>query len=258
MRRALLALAVLAAAVPVAGCNTDQPATNSKRTAAVGFTARANSFLEDCYDRWIDNDGDGNPDVFDKIVCDKVLGVPPDGDPVENRVCPWRYSVRFIILRAGQTFPEVIAGSVNNGGTFPVFGSQTQYDLLTQAAPIRVNEPPFVFLNPRRVAQGHPDYMSTLVPPIVIDLPNVLGIEGATFADSPRFDVAINSGDTLIVEARKQKVSDGAPILPFGVDSNLQLTGQLYINGVLTTASRGSQASLADDGSGFSFSFTAP
>src|SRR5262245_51161682 len=117
MRRVGFALVVFVAALVAGSCDTSQPSKGGTTTAEVQLDALDLVQLFDCYDRF-------NGPTFDRIVCFPA----PESTPLVIRPIPWSYSFRIIILRAGQTFPEILISSVNDNGEFPDFGSTTRFD----------------------------------------------------------------------------------------------------------------------------------
>lgn len=246
MRRVGFVLAVLAAILSGA-CDTTQPSKGGNSTASVQVEARGNVAIVDCYDRY-------NNGVFDRVVCFEALGTE-----LSTRQVPWRYSFRVAILRAGETFPEVLAGSINNGGTFPTFGCAAQFDPQVAAAPIRLDEPPYSFQNPRRVSQGSRDYF--LANNIPLPEPNILGVLPSDATSSPRYDIELEPGDAIIVEAAKQAIVQGPPIFPPldqtqpRIDPSLRISGRLFLAGSEITPAAGTVESSSADKSGFSFNY---
>jgi hypothetical protein len=257
MRRVGFVLAVLVAALVAASCDTSQPSKGGSTSAEVQVEARALVQIFDCYDRFVDN---GTQDVFDRIVC---FPAPSDaGQLLESRPIPWSYSFRIIILRAGQTFPEILVSSVNDDGEFPDFGSTARFDTVVQPAPIKLDEPPFSFQNPRRLSQGHQDYFRAYVdtgsqirPPLALPEVNILNVEPPSPGVSPRYAFELVSGDSIIVEAAKQTIGLGPPVFPEGIAPAPRIDARLFIAGAQTSPSAGTVESSTQDGAGFSFTY---
>jgi hypothetical protein len=255
MRRAGCVLAILAAVLCSAACNdSSQPTQGGSSVLGVEIDAQGDVTQYDCYDRFLI----GSPPTFDRSVCYSVGLVSLGQHPV-----PWRYSFRVIRLAAGETFPEVVAGSVNNGGTFPVFGSAARFDTIVNAAPIRGDEPPYTFQNPRRVSGGHQDFFTSslqepggsLRPPLPLPTVNVIGIASASPGVNPRYELELHPGDSVIIEAAKEKIGPGPPIFPPGVTPKVTISGHLFVGGNPTNPHAGAVQSSINDGSGISFNY---
>jgi hypothetical protein len=252
MRRVGCVAAIAAAVLTGTGCDTSQPTEGGNSVAEVQIEAIATVEKFDCYDRF-------NAGTFDRIQCFPAIGA----SQVQARV-PWNYSFRVIVLRSGQTFPEVVAGSINNDGTFPTFGDTTRFDVTSEPAPIRNDEPPYSYQNPRRVTAGHLDFFAGYIqqadgsirPPLPIPTPNILGITSSSPGVSPRYASELHPGDSLIIEAAEQKVVNGPPIFPANVVPKVFITAKLFVGGAETTPRAGTvESSPEGDGAGLSFNY---
>jgi len=255
MRRGWFVFAVLIAAVLAAACDSSQPTVGGTTTAAVQIEARANVELYDCYDRFLGT-------TFDSVVCSG-----PQPGSLTNRPVPWRYSFRVILVHADRPNDfEIVGNSIaaQNGGTFPTFGDVARFDVVTASAPIRLDEPPYNFQNPRRVSQGHPDFFLGTITfldgraergPIPLPEVNILGNTSSSPGVSPEFTVELHSGDSVIVEAAKQLRGQGPDLFPLNIDPSLLLSGRLFVNGSQTTPNAGTVESTGADGAGFSFNY---
>jgi hypothetical protein len=74
---------------------------------------------------------------------------------------------------------------------------------------------------------------------------------------APTFDFQVNTGDTVVVRARKQALADADAFISFDQDPEIQLSAQFSVGGV-GVITNGDSASATDDKAGFSFSFTVP
>lgn len=254
MRRVGFALLVSVAAL-AASCDSSQPSQGGSTNAEVQIDARALTQLFDCYDRFRTDLG---PDpVFDRMVC-----FPAAGPLLENRPIPWSFSFRIIILRAGTTFPDILVSSVNDDGEFADFGSTARFDTVEQSAPLKLDEPPFTFQNPRRVSQGHEDYFLAYVeigggtrPPLALPTVNILNEPPSSPGAAPRYAFELNAGDSIIVEASKQLLGLGPAVFPPGIVPDARLSGRLFVGGSETTPNAGTVESAATDGAGISFNY---
>jgi hypothetical protein len=139
------------------------------------------------------------------------------------------------------------------------------FDTTVTSAPIKLDEPPLSFRNPRRVTQGHQDYFNAYVdrgdgngvrPPLQLPVVNILGITSPSPGVPARFPIELNAGDALIIEAAQQPHDLGPPIFPTGLVPNSSLNARLYINGTQVTPHAGSvQSNPTVDGSGISFNY---
>jgi hypothetical protein len=256
MRRVGCVVAIAAAVLAGTACDTSQPTEGSSADLAVQVEARGLVQLFDCYDRYIGT-------TFDRVVCTG----PALGTELVNRLVPWRYSFRIVLLHGGQPGSfEIIANSIStqNGGTFPTFGDVSRFDNVIESAPLRPDEPPYNFQNARRVSQGHPDYFVGTItytdgrqqrPPIPLPDVNILGITPPSANESPRYTLQLKSGDSVIVEAAKQLRVQGPDIFPPGIDPNLTLNAKLFVGGSEATPNAGTVQSGAADGAGLSFNY---
>jgi hypothetical protein len=170
---------------------------------------------------------------------------------------PWRYSLKITIIRAG-TINEVVAtsldgtigSSVEPGDFVDDFVSLTDYDPDMPPVGDRT-EFGVEFTNGHTVSSGSPIYLST----IYVDpgIPNILDTLSTVPNTPAAFDFDLNTGDTVIVRARKQAVSDAPPFNP--PYENVKITAALFVSGI-GVSTQGPQTSTVDDKSGFTFSFT--
>jgi hypothetical protein len=248
---------MVVSALAVAACSTTQPDRISSRTASFSVVAFAKVQNLDCYEVWQDtsNPTDGIPDIFlDQSICYELPDAP------NQKFVPWHYSLAITIVRAGSTTEEIVTSNAGVHGTTldnrdatDDFISMTGYDPDAVPAANRDPEGDIYFVNGKRVSRGSPIYLgasSLTCPgcPVDLGIPTVLG-------GSTSFDFDINSGDTIIVRARKQKMSDSAGFLPLDPSPSLEIIGTLSIGGV-QVAVNGTTESPFDDGAGFAFSFT--
>ncbi|HJQ98464.1 MAG TPA: hypothetical protein VJ826_09125 [Candidatus Polarisedimenticolaceae bacterium] len=256
MRRGWFVFAVLIAAVLAASCDSSQPTVGGSTTAAVQIEARANVELYDCYDRFVGT-------TFNRAECRG-----PVTGSLTNRSVPWRYSFRVILVHADRPNDFEIVGnsiSAQNGGTFPTFGDVARFDpTAPAAAPILPDEGIYNFQNPRRISQGNPEFFTSTIVftdgrqergPIQLPVVNILGNTSSSPGVSPEFTLALNPGDSVIVEAAKQLRAQGPDLFPDGIAPSLLLSGRLFVNGSQTTPHAGTVESTGDDGSGISFNY---
>lgn len=265
MKIAWRALAVgLIVVIALAGCETTQPDRIGTRESSVSFSATANVGLYNCYDLYQDTNQDGTPDFFLQFLCEPVIEITSTGDLVHTlavRSVPWRYSVKFTVLRAGATSEQlltslsgVVGSSVQPFDPVDDFISLTGYDTIVVPVPDK-NQGDLYWINGRQVSAGSPLYMSS----IFVDPgePNLLGPPATTF------DFNLDTGDTVIGRARKQAFSAAPPYI-FTLDPNIQLSGRLSVGGVdvhpestpPVAAGTTSPTTSGQDEAGVTFSFT--
>jgi hypothetical protein len=252
MRRVGFVLLVLVTALATVSCDTSQPAQAGPTTVEVQIDGRGLVNIFDCYDRF-------NNGVMDRISC-----FPAAGTSVADRVIPWAYSFRIIILRAGETLPDILAGSVNDP-TFEVFGNVTRFDPISETGALRPPDGTFTYENARRVSAGHVDFFRGWVDfgggnvraPIPVPEVNILQVPPATAGESPRYAFELNTGDAIFVEAAKQLTQFGPNMFPGGGQvPSIELSGQLFVAGAPTSPSAGTFISeRTRDGAGFSFQY---
>lgn len=252
------AAVLLASILAVAGCSTTQPDTLGTRTASLSMDARATVALFDCYEIWA-NDINGIPVYQGFNEC------YPARDPLTNlplapanRAVPWNYSLSISIIHKDSTTEEIVTSlagmvgsSVQPSDGIDDFVSLTPYDPSDQPASFKQPEerPGYglvQFMNGKQVSRGSPIWLE----------PNgfVLGEPNILLAPTT-FDFEVNSGDTVIVRARKKLVAEMPSFIPRIPDPGLQLSGTLSVGGVLIVPS-GIKTSSTADGAGVSFSFT--
>ena len=236
--RAQVIVAIVSAFV-VAGCSSTQPDRIEARNASLRFESKASADLFVCYE-------------LPYVQCFPVLenGIPKTAD----RSVPWSYSLEITVIRAGTTEEVVVTSVTGKVGSSiqphppeldPIadFVSLTDYDSDMPIAPDRI-EGGITFSNGHTVSSGSPIYLATIS--VFPGTPNIL-------ETTPTFDFSLNTGDTVIVRARKQGVATAPQISP--PYTNIRIEAFLAISGVLVTA-QGDQKSTADDKAGFTFSFT--
>jgi len=164
-----------------------------------------------------------------------------------TRSVPWRYSIQVSLLKSGETTPEVIGTSVQPGGAIPEFASMTPYDDTPATVGATMDpQPPYYFVNPVTASNGSELWLTANG--YALGEPNVL-------EEMPTYDFTMNSGDTVIVQARKQPVNEAPSYLPTDQDSELFIYGTLTLGGVEVQL-QGQSVSSYNDKSGVSFSYT--
>ena len=241
---------VVVTALVAASCDTSQPSHGGNASVEVQVDARSQVLIYDCYDRM-------NNGVFDRISC-----FPAAGLSAQDRPIPWSYSFRIIILRVGTTFPDILAGSVNDP-EFAVFGNTTRFDTTVEASPIRPSEGSFTYENGRRVSAGNQDFFNGWVDlgggniraPIPLPVVNILEVPPASPGVAPRYAFELNPGDAIIVEAAKQQLALGPNVFPPNTQVRIELSGRLFVAGSPASPHAGTFVSTGDDGAGFSFNY---
>ncbi len=254
--RAVVALGFVLAA---AGCKSTQPGSVGTRIASLRIVAKAEVSTFNCYQIWAD-DANGDPAFTGTVECDDVIG--QQGLPIiANRSVPWNYSLSVSIIRAGSTSEEiaisrsgVFGSSIEPGDGIDDFISLTEYDPTDQPATVFRN-PEFrqgygivTFENGRLVSRGSPIWLSPngFEPGI----PNILDIQTVP----PTFDFDVNTGDTVIVRARKQLTAVSPHFFQASPPPRLVLSGTLSVGESLVSPT-GTTSSTIDDGAGMTFSF---
>jgi hypothetical protein len=251
-RAAVLLGSVLAAAA----CSSTQPDSLGSRTASLHIIVKADVTTHDCYEIWAP-DIDGIP-VYQGFVECVDLFVSPGVPVINNRNIPWHYSVSVSIIHKGTTAEEIATSltglpgsSIQPGDNIDNFISMGEYDPTDQPADFKPPEerPGYglvQFLNGKRVTRGSPVWLT----PHGFEFgdPNILSA-------SPTFDFEVNSGDTVVVRARKQLKTDSPDFLQASPPPKIKLSGTLSVGGALISPS-GTTGSSEDDGAGISFSFT--
>jgi hypothetical protein len=244
---ALVAVAILA----ISGCNSSQPSGGVSRTASLSMTAIADGLLYDCYDIWVDTSQppDGIPDSDTGY---KICDITTDA---AQRAVPWRYSLSISIIPAGSTTERIVTSvngvtgsSIQPGDGIDDFISMTNYDLTVGVAAVK---PPdlangLYFINGKHVSVGSPVYLSA----------NNFGNLGApnVLTTSPSFDFTVNSGDTVVVRARKQPLAE-APGFITSEFPHLKIGAAFSVGGI-AVVTNGNQTSGEEDKAGFTFSYT--
>ena len=236
------------------GCDSTQPDRIETRTASVGISSIGFVEVLNCYEAWQDVNGDGIIDGNDAylgyMVCESV---PPDlGGGQRQRPVPWHYSLSISLIHAGTAIEETVTSLSGLSGSsiqprdgIDDFISMTDYDLAAPAVPPKIVGGTY-YVNGKQVSLGSPVYLASIG--LDFGAPNILSA-------APTFDFDVNSGDTVVVRARKQSVAESPPFLPVFPDPELQISAVLAIGGV-QVATQGTTVSSTDDKAGFSFSFT--
>lgn len=273
----LMVVSVLA----LVGCDTTQPDSVGTRNASLSLTARATVHVWNCWEVWEDtnycsllttkecsNDGDclptanlgvctardGTNVVFRNVDCYDTGGS-------KQSAVPLNYAMSISMIRAGTTTEEVLGSSIQPGDSIGDFVSMTGFYPPQNGGTAPENSDPFIYRNAKLVTTGSRMYYQYSGHPIDPPYPNVLGRNApainadGTQADAT-FDFSVNSGDTVIVRARKQLVVD----VPEGQE--IVLEAKLTVSGVAVTPygilpPLGS-VSADGPGDGFSFSYTVP
>lgn len=247
------AVVLLGSILAAAGCSTTQPDTLGSRTASLRIDARFDTTeLFNCYQIW-SNDIDGVLVYQGFNECYPASLATPTNRPV-----PWRYSLGITVLHRGSSTEELVTSlsgvlgtSLIPGDGIDDFISMTPYDATEPDADFKNPEerPGYgtvQFLNGKKVSRGHPLWLETNN--FFLGDPNIL-------TASPTFDFEVNSGDTVIVRARKQVVADAPDFLPRNPNPNIRINGVLSVGGI-TVIPSGTKQSSIEDGAGLSFSFT--
>ena len=226
----------------------------------MSFRATGKLGTLDCYDLWQDTSlpiGDNTPDVdLQQRQCFEVAGT--------NEVpVPWHYSVIITVIHAGSTVEQLLTSTDGFVGTtslanddLDTYFSLTDYD---PNDPPATQRPPFgdiVYVNGKEVSWGSPIYQgaySDICPSCPMDLgpPNL--VSGPT-----NFDFPLNSGDTVVVRARKQDLGHSPGFIPANQTPELVqivLVATLSIGGVPVTPN-GATVTTNGDGTELSFSYT--
>jgi hypothetical protein len=239
------AFGAIISAVVLAGCSSTQPDTIATRSASLSFETKASVALWYCYES-----------PFTYCFPDEEGAIPVQ--KFADRPVPWRYSIEVTIIRAGTVYP-VLATSVSGvlgSSVVPLdsvddFVSLTDYDPDQPPAPDKVVPGIGTFTDGKKVSSASPIYLAT----VFVDpgIPNILDIVSATPGTPATFDFELNTGDTVIVRARKQQVTQAPQVTP--PYENIKLSATLSVAGSNVTG-QGPQTSSIDDKSGFTFSFT--
>lgn len=247
------AAVMIVSVIAVSGCSSTQPDSIETRSSSLGFEAKALADIYDCYEDWLDVDADGTPDVkySDSLDCIPAL---ENGAPMRaDRAVPWRYSILITVVRAGTTNEDLVTSLEETIGGLTEFPSLTDYDPDETPAPARAPEVndtgDHYYLFGLRLSTGSPIYLTNIgVDPGV---PNILNV-------TPTFDFNLNTGDTVIVRARKQLLAQA----PLGGPTyeNLKISAVFAVSGVQVapqaTPPGNPPTSSTDDASGITFSFT--
>ena len=226
----------------VAGCDSTQPDRIETRSASMNFETIALVEIWDCYQ---------TPFLFCfPSLANEVQEKSP-------RALPWNYSLKITIIRAGTIDEQVAVSSSGVVGSSVEFGDGIEdFISLTAADP---NMPPVpdkdvggtIFSNGNKVSTGSPIYQAFIgVNPGVT---NILGTEPAAPNVPATFDLSLNTGDTVIVRARKQTIALSPRYRP--LPTNIAIEAFLTVSGV-QVAVQGPTKSSTGNGTGFTFSFT--
>jgi len=236
------ALGAILSALVITGCSSTQPDRIETRSASLSFETKASVTIWVCYE---------SPFLY----CFPVM----DGGAqrVVDRPAPWRYSLEVTIIRAGTVYPTlaisstgVLGTSIYPGDGVADFVSLTDYDPDQPPAPDRT-EFGIDWTNGKTVSAANPLYLQwTSDDP---GAPNLLDIVSATPGTPATFDFELNSGDTVVVRARKQEVTASPSFDP--PYENVKLSAFLSVSGSPVSA-QGPQTSSIEDKAGFTFSFT--
>lgn len=250
------AVVLAVSALGLAACSSTQPDSISTRNGSLTFETRGVLGKLNCYEIWQDttNPQDGIPDVYlDQKQCFETTGT-------ENRPLPWHYSIIVTIIRSGTTFEDLLFSVDGVPGTtsVPEFGlpeyfSLTGYDLSQPPAPARDPVGDIYFVNGKDVTWGSAIYQTSFSAscpscPMEVGTPNVAG-------GPESFNFTLNSGDTVLVRARKQTIAQSPGYVPADADAKITLNAQLSMGGV-PVATNGATATSDADGSTLSFSYT--
>jgi hypothetical protein len=228
----------------------------------VGVTSAARTGIYDIWEEWFDANGDGSindvgtcsvsatacaddtdcPAAETCIFEDILLRYDCVQTGAQDELIPWRFSASISVVRKGQNQEEIVATSL---GTPDVFSSLTPYtDGFFGVPGPRTNNPPIFYINGRRDAGGGRDYLGNCLGN-ALDEPNVLG-------QTPRFDLTLNQGDTVVIRVRKQLEADADP------DFIPQSLPTLTVSGFLEGRSVSLEGSpdTTGDGGGTTQSFT--
>src|SRR5262249_36122009 len=137
------------------------------------------------------------------------MSTNPEQHPVN---IPWHYSLAISVIRTGQTEEQLVAASIIPGDSIDDFISMTPYDTHSETGGTHAPENGYYYVTPGTTAIPATSFASLIVSngnrvwlegnSFFLGEPNILGL-------SPTFDVQLNQGDTVIVRARKQALSDG-------------------------------------------------
>ena len=253
------AVVMAASALALAACDTTQPDRISGRTGSLTVQAGAAAIeLLECYEIWQDLEPAGMPDGVPETFLQQSQCF--ETGRTAAKPVPWHYSLAVTIIPAGSTTEQlvisrdgVVGTTIGNGELSDDFISMTDFD---PDVPPSILRPPLgdiYFLNGKEVSRGSPVYLgafSASCPSCPIDLGAANVLTGPA-----SFDFDVNSGDTIIVRARKQRYGDSAGYIPADPNPQLRISATLAIGGV-PVAVNGTSDSPNEDGTGFAFSFT--
>ena len=273
--RVMALLGLLAFAV---ACDSEQPEQAGSSAGQLSFATTATVAVLDVWEWYIDANGDGVPDQYDEsgrpidppiqVQCRKVVNA--DGTPLitQSPNVPFTHSLRVKVLRSGETEAETITSDDALAASFNL----TPYDetiLTGQPAP-PCSFPEVCTPLGRLTAANRTVIESTYSDPDRVDSSGpgagITGLYvcpgsgdlgeprlGGTTDDpgAPPLEFELNSGDTVIVEARKAfEATGGLELLAPPV-----LVGTLRIDGRVVVPA-GTTTSSDEPGSGVAFSFT--
>ena len=254
-------LAVIVLLVGAAGCNTTkQPASSPVSTAVISFSASGQVYKLDCWEVWQDTDNDGTPDQDTFVLhCENIT------DSNNNFVSaiaavPWHYSIAITVIRAGQTEEQLVATSLIPGDAVEDFASMTEYDTTRDLGGTKSPDPdpirgPNFYVAPGSTYPNGAAAVITQANRLYLDSnffnlgdPNLM-LNGLTYS------LDLNQGDTVIVRARKQLLSDSGHWIDQAPTQDVELSGSLTVGGV-SVPLQGTQTSPGSDGAGVTFSYT--
>jgi len=251
--------AAMAIVLATLGCNSTQPTQPGPLTASLKFTANATVETNDCYHIYTDTGDPNNPNDENQVWCYAT------GES-ESRFVPWHYSLLVYVIPVGQTAPtdpDRIFTSLFPGNPIPDFVSLTGYDAIVGTAPFKPEDNGIIFVPVGRVSRGNKIWLSSDLKFYDSTDPNaasgvVYNLGETNVIEQPTLDFDLNTGDTVVVEARKQ--IDGDP--PYFTDPEsaagnpgLTITASLTVGGTVVQLT-GPSSSTADSGAGFTFSYT--
>lgn len=247
MRSDFRLLGALALAVATLGCNDSSPVATAPQTARVSFQNASTAPVQtyDFWERWIDTDNDGTPDVRDPNQAYECNPLPARVDTI-----PWSYTLEVRILHPGSSVPEIFLTRL---GDPDVYGSITPWSSTIETIGDGPAQGNVLLINGKRATIGN-----ELAAQACVGLPTPLPIEIPNLAGDPNgyVDVPLSPGDTLIVMARNAGSTNNVA-LPglYPVPPYPRLTGTVTVGG-REVALNGTTVSGDNAQSGISFSYT--
>lgn len=277
MRNRCRLLGIVCLLVVLPACDAEQPQSIPSQLAQVQFRTLASTNVYDVWERYVDADQDGLPDQFDsqgnpidppiEVQCRQVF---EGGQPlrVQGDSVPFPHSVEILVLRAGETEPERLTSEAALDENFNL----TPYDSLPAGS--QPNPPcsaPEVCVRLGRLTAASRLVMESRYEDLdreVINLPGGQQVfpfrcPGSPGLGDPRlggtpaapaappFAVELNTGDTIIVRARK----GSNPLNGLELISQPTLSATLTVGGLRVDAT-GQTATSLEQGAGLSFSYT--